>query len=419
MPTDLDRTLEVGHRPPMLGQRAACFDGAFDRAHTRATVALRAATVTRRSNSIGSADIVIAVPVQNEIDRIDACMLALSNQCGHSLNIEALFLVNNSVDGTAERLCRQLDALPIAATVIDVDLPAAERSAGRARWLANHAALDLMHVDCGVLFMTDADSRVPPEWVARYTHLLKNGWDAVAGSVNISPDDCDQIVPSLDQRNNLEGQYTVLIDELESLIDPVPHDPWPRHFNASGANLAVNVRAIRRLPDFPSMTCGEDRALVRAMEALDMKVRHDTLTAAHTSGRLFGRAAGGMADTLRHRTHVPDSLCDERLECADRAYLRAWLRATWRRLRGKPNPAPMESLAVELGIPFAVVAAAADVDTFGASWHMLEDASPRLTRRPIAPAHLPLEIQRATELLQMVRRGVRPAWHDPQAEMSA
>jgi hypothetical protein len=79
----------------------------------------------------------------------------------------------------------------------------------------------------------------------------------------------------------------------------------------------------------------------------------------------------------------------------------------------------MESLAVELGIPFAVVAAAADVDTFGASWHMLEDASPRLTRRPIAPAHLPLEIQRATELLQMVRRGVRPAWHDPQAEMSA
>jgi hypothetical protein len=370
---------------------------------------------------MGSADIVIAVPVQNEIDRIEACVHALSRQACGTLRIKVLFLLNDSTDGTAEWLVTQLDAFPMAAVVIQVTMPHAERSAGRARWLANHAAIDMADPIRGLLFMTDADSCVPADWIQRYGPMLKQGWDAIAGSVDINRGDCDQILPPLDHRNHLEGCYTALIDELESLMDPVQHDPWPRHFNASGASLAARLSAVRRLDDFPSMACGEDRAFIRAMEALDLKVRHETMTPVHTSGRLFGRAGGGMADTLRHRTHVPDSLCDERLERADRAYLRASLRATWRQLhlQRKPERALIEQFAADLGVSIHVIASAAELKTFGASWHALEAASPRLVRRPIAPTHLALEIRRATDLLRTVRRGVMPTWREPDLEMSA
>jgi hypothetical protein len=424
---DHERNFDGGHRLHAAEQRSGTANERFERAHGNAMDVLRSQLVgwteNPKSLEMGPADIVVAVPVRNEIDRIGACTGALSHQQAPSAaaRIRTVFLVNDSTDGTAEWLVDQLPVFPRAAAVIHVDMPHAERNAGRARWLANHVAMDMVDPVRGQLFMTDADSCVPGDWVQRYSHMLQHGWDAIAGPVAINRDDCQQIVASLDHRNHLEGCYTALIDELESLIDPVAHDPWPRHFNAFGANLAVKVAAVRRLDDLPSMACGEDRALVRAMEALDMKIRHDTLTAARTSGRLFGRAEGGMADTLRHRTHVPDASCDERLEHADRACLRASLRATWRQLHPRRNTARtlMEQFAVDLGVSFHIVASAAGLGTFGASWHALEAVSPRLVRRPIAPSHLTLEIRRARDLIRIVRRGVMPAWREPDLEISA
>jgi hypothetical protein len=423
---DLEQNFEGSRRP---SDSAACTtrdsEACFERAHAKAVATLQSRTLARNENALsgamGPADVVIGVPVQNEIGRIETCVRALSHLKRGTLQVRALFLVNNSSDGTAEWLLGHLDALPMATVVIQVDMPATERSAGRARWLTNHAAMDMADPVRGMLFMTDADSCVPADWVLRYSQMLEQGWDAIAGSVDINRDDCDQIVASLDHRNHLEGCYTALIDELESLIDPVGHDPWPRHFNASGANIATKMAAVRCLDDFPSMACGEDRAFIRALETLDMRVRHETLMPVHTSGRLFGRAEGGMADTLRHRTHVPDSLCDERLERADRAYLRASLRATWRQLHlhRKPERMLIEQFAVDLGVSLHAIAAAAELETFGASWSALEAASPRLVRRPIAPSHLALEIQHATDLLRVVRRGVMPAWREPNLEMSA
>jgi hypothetical protein len=281
--------------------------------------------------------------------------------------------------------------------------------------------VDIIEPVDGALFMTDADSCAPPDWIARYSSMLRQGWDAVAGSVDINDADRDQIVPSLDRRNRLEGVYTGLLDELETLIDPVDHDPWPRHFNASGANIAARVSAIRQLGDFPSIACGEDRAFIRAMEAKDLRVRHDLATRVHTSGRLFGRALGGMADTLRHRTHVPESPCDERLECADNACLRASLRATWRRMQLSPKSerALVEQFAKDLAVPLQAVASAAAMKTFGQSWDALEAASPRLVRHPVLPSVLPHEIQRASNLLCGVRRGVLPSWRDASLEIRA
>lgn len=93
--------------------------------------------------------------------------------------------------------------------------------------------------------------------------------------VDIRPDDRSGITGGLAHRNEMEARYAVMLDEIESTIDPIRHDPWPRHFSTSGANTAVRIQAVRRLPDFPVFPCGEDKALVRALEAHDLRVRPD------------------------------------------------------------------------------------------------------------------------------------------------
>ncbi len=105
---------------------------------------------------------------------------------------------------------------------------------------------------------------------------------------------------------------------LLALVDPVPHDTWPRHYNASGANIALRVDALGGVDDFPPVAGSEDRLFVGQLEAHGRRVRHDTNIRARTSGRLFGRAVGGIADTLRKRIREPATPCDPRLECLDR-----------------------------------------------------------------------------------------------------
>ena len=82
----------------------------------------------------------------------------------------------------------------------------------------------------------------------------------------------------------------------------------------------------------PAIPLGEDRAFVEAMLAHDLVVRHDPNLVVVTSGRLQGRAKGGVADTIRLRCDLPDSLCDDRLERLERVVARSMLR---RRLHGR------------------------------------------------------------------------------------
>ena len=76
------------------------------------------------------------------------------------------------------------------------------------------------------------------------------------------------------------------------------------------------------------MPLGEDKALVAALMRIDAKIRHAPDVLVTTSGRCYGRAPGGVADTLRLRSDDPDALCDEAFGAVFRTALR---RAKWRR----------------------------------------------------------------------------------------
>ena len=113
-----------------------------------------------------------------------------------------------------------------------------------------------------------------------------------------------------------------------------------------------------------------------------------------TSGRLEGRAAGGVADTIRLRCAEPEAACDEYLEPA----LNARFRGNWRgRLR---------RLYVEQGATAACLAIGQKADrqqgkpTFGALWDAIETSDPRLARRLLRPSDLPREIIAARTILR-------------------
>ena len=142
---------------------------------------------------------------------------------------------------------------------------------------------------------------------------------------------------------------------------------------------------------------------------IDAKIRHAPDVLVTTSGRCYGRAAGGVADTLRLRSDDPDALCDEALEpfriALRRAKWRRRLRQLWSVGDLVGDDAWMQALQISDGCALS----AGGASTFGAAWSEIEHNSPRLSRRLLSPAELPGQISLARRAHDGLRRaGVSP-----------
>ena len=97
------------------------------------------------------------------------------------------------------------------------------------------------------------------------------------------------------------ARYWASVRALAERIDPVAHDPWPRHGDHTGASLALTLTAYEAAGGVPPIPTGEDIALVAAVERQGGRVRHDPDVWTAVSVREDGRAAGGMAAEMRRR----------------------------------------------------------------------------------------------------------------------
>ena len=351
------------------------------------------------------------IPAKDEADELGGCLAALGAQDAAILDGVVLCL-NNCSDGSAA-VARQMAAkLPFPVHVLDVTLPPSQASAGVARRLAMDRAAVLAGPG-GVVLTTDADSRVAPDWLAVNLHALRAGADAVAGRAEIEPEGAALIPPHLHAIDARECRYAALLDEIASLIDPDPYDPWPRHDEHSGASIAVTVEAYRHCGGMPPIGLAEDRAFFDALRRVDARIRHAPGARVVVSARLEGRARGGMADTMRRRLDAVDPFLDDRLESVAaairRARARAALRAAWHAARsaggaadGRDAPAHLKRLSRLLGVD---VAAALDGRCFGAVWSEVEAASPVLRRARVALADLARHTARAVRVRDGLRAG--------------
>ncbi len=341
----------------------------------------------------------VAIPVRDEEDHIGGCLAALLRQTEAPDHI--LLLLNNTTDRTAEIARRMAVGARATIHVLERSLPPDQANAGTARRLAMDAAAELVG-SRGAILTTDADGRVAEDWVARNLAGLRAGMDAVCGMAAIDPVDEAEIPAQLIADDAAETRYTELLDHIDSILDPRPYDPWPRHTHRSGASIAIGAAVYRAVGGMPHVPHGEDRALIDALDRRDCKVRHDRRLEVIVSGRLVGRAEGGMAATISRRMLVQDRWADDRLEAPQAAVRRFRLRAEARRIWAAHRNC--RSLAAALALPHDDVVAMMRSPWFGAAWASLEAASPVLERRPIEMAALGPGITEAEGLLKGLMR---------------
>lgn len=339
--------------------------------------------------------IAVAIPVKDEADCIGACLNAVAGQVGARID-HVVLLLNNCRDGSAETAGRVRMPRGTTVHIVECDLEPEFANAGHARRLAMDEAARLLGPG-DILMTTDADGLVEPDWVAASLAAFAQGADVVAGQAELHPADWSRIPMRLHEDDARECAYDALLDKIHARLDPDPFDPEPRHTQHSGASLAVRVDAFWRCGGVPRVASGEDRALVAALRAIDARIRHAPEVRVVVSGRIVGRASGGMADTIRRRLDRPDEFLDERLEPAVDCARRARARAGLRQVRaGHLDPA---LLAFDLGLARLDAFSASAHRHFGQAWDALERETPVLRRSRVAVADLPAEMAHAQAIL--------------------
>ena len=149
------------------------------------------------------------------------------------------------------------------------------RSVGAARRAGSRALLSLwpeMHPAEIWIATTDADSRVPPNWLTVQLEAHASGADLWAGRVRVL-------------------EESAVVERWREAYD-TQRDP------VHGANMGFSATLYRHIGGFGRLRSGEDRDLHRRAVAAGFQVAHDRRAAVTTSSRRRGRAPGGFAGVL-------------------------------------------------------------------------------------------------------------------------
>jgi glycosyltransferase involved in cell wall biosynthesis len=337
----------------------------------------------------------VAIPVRDEAEWIGKCMTALSHQSIAADHV--VLLLNNCTDSTAE-IVKTFPAAPHRLHLIECNLEASSASAGVARGLAMKYAASL--ITDGAILTTDADAEVPLNWIEANLRAIEEGADAVCGRAVIDPVEALFTPQHLHDDDAREVAYAQLLDEIASTILPDPADPWPRHTEDSGASIAMTTSIFRQIGGVPDLSSGEDRALIARLRLIDARVRHDPQIRVVVSGRIEGRAPGGMAETIRRRIVKQDELVDDRIEPAWAALRRLKLKRLFSVLWHEPTESRLRQLAKRLAINPSVIVEGMSAPYFGLGWSQVEQASPLLSQRRVRFVDLPREMAIAQGFLR-------------------
>lgn len=258
----------------------------------------------------------VIIPARNEETNIERTLTSFSHQRNldgtplDSDTYELLLLANNSTDRTAEvsrEFVRQNPGVNVH--IIEATLATEIAHVGTARKLLMDLACARLEenrlINPGPLAIlsTDADSVVAPDWIAQNLAAIEDDAEVVGGVINLMPGDLDGLEAGTRFAYELDAELNALIAEVESVLDPDPADPWPRHLNHFGASLACTPEAYRRCGGMPPVTPLEDVAFVDELRKVSARIRHSPAVHIFTSARLDGRADVGLSGQLRHWQH--------------------------------------------------------------------------------------------------------------------
>lgn len=225
---------------------------------------------------------IVAIPARCEAATIERCLesvFAAVDAVDDDMNCFVTVAADCCTDETAGR------ARTVAATRRGFDVvEGVWGSAGGARRAAVDHALALAdpgreELDGLWIATTDADTVVPSTWLRDHRRYASEGYDAIAGVVELL-DDHD------------------LTDRVSGRFDDHYRLDRHTHHHVHGANMGVRGSAYVNAGGFLDLSVGEDHALWGALHEVGAhRLAPPTLTVS-TSARVEGRAPGGFADTL-------------------------------------------------------------------------------------------------------------------------
>jgi hypothetical protein len=347
-------------------------------------------------------EVSVVIPAKNEADSLERTLAALANQIdasGCPLNMrryEILVLVNNSSDASAHvarRFSRRTRLLKLH--VAEINFPERVAHVGQARRLLMDAAWHRLMQSGrprGIIATTDADTVVSATWVDSTINAVRNGADAVGGRILIAPDELRSMDAHALRFHLLDVGYRSLLTEVESLIDPDPGDPWPRHFQHFGASLAVTAEAYEKAGGLPIQPCLEDVALHAQLERIGATIRHSPDVRVSTSARPHGRTGFGFAVQLGQWSEMCRAghplMVRSANDVIDEFRTRNALRRFWTRNSELSNDIGFRQLSHQTGVPATLIQNAFWTnDSFTAAWLQIREAcyqeNARIPRFPL------------------------------------
>ncbi|MFO3705094.1 glycosyltransferase [Xanthomonas codiaei] len=217
--------------------------------------------------------IAVIIPAHNEAECMGACLASVFRAASHpelDEPVEVIVAVDRCTDATAEL------ALRLGARVVDVPAPG---GVGIARAAAASQAIAL---GADWLAVTDADSRVPSDWLLEQRRA---GTGVFCGVVEVE----DWLDYSDEVRKRFEQTQAT----------------GEGHGRIHGANLGVSTDLYQQCGGFSALTCSEDVALVHALQAIKASIAWSPRSVVWTSARRHARALGGFSDFLKQLEALP------------------------------------------------------------------------------------------------------------------
>lgn len=216
----------------------------------------------------------VVIPAHNEEDLLPACLAALGRAAAQlrQVPVHVVVVADDCDDATARR------AVDGGAAVVEVG----DRNVGSARDAGMQEALRRMGgLDPASIWLatTDADSVVPPTWLAQHVNYAEQGWDVVVGTVTV-----------LDWSEHPPGLRPMFLERYGAGVGEHPH--------VHGANLGFTGLAYLNAGGFGANKTAEDHALVEALEATGSRILRTTAVSVVTSARRRARAPAGFSELL-------------------------------------------------------------------------------------------------------------------------
>lgn len=218
------------------------------------------------------AEIAVVIPAADEESSIGACLQAVHQaraRVSAFVRTRVVVVLDACSDRTAEVVAADPMTETVHSTARRVGVARALGTAHAVSSAPTHGALWLAH--------TDADSVVPPNWLAHMLAAAQDGADVVLGTV----------VPG----NEIDARRHRAWDLLHTATDGHPH--------VHGANLGIRADVLAALGGWRPLATGEDVDLAGRAVAAGVDVRRTGAIPVLTSARPTGRAPGGFSSYLR------------------------------------------------------------------------------------------------------------------------